>query len=50
MSSEDAREARHLLRRLKQEQADSERTLRQYRSRLSALDTQNLSAIVRSGG
>ncbi|MBT0517792.1 DUF2799 domain-containing protein [Morganella morganii] len=50
MSSEDAREARHLLRRLKQEQADSERILRQYRSRLSAPDTQNLSAIVRSGG
>lgn len=44
---EDAREARYLLRRLKQEQRDSERTLRQYRSQLSALDSQNLSAIVK---
>ncbi|RUT64448.1 hypothetical protein CKG00_14760 (plasmid) [Morganella morganii] len=50
MDKEDAREARHLLRRLKQEQRDAERTLRQYRSRLSALDNQNLSAIVKYNG
>ncbi|MEY1423097.1 DUF2799 domain-containing protein [Morganella morganii] len=50
MNPEDAREARHLLRRLKQEQRDAERTLRQYRSRLSALDNQNLSAIVKYNG
>lgn len=50
MDKEDAREARYLLRRLKQEQRDAERTLRQYRSRLSALDNQNLSAIVKYNG
>ncbi|MEG0279538.1 MAG: hypothetical protein RR686_09680, partial [Morganella sp. (in: enterobacteria)] len=46
---EDAREARYLLRRLKLEQRNSERTLRQYRSQLSALDSQNLSAAFADG-